>query len=440
MAETLTSATSPQFQFVYNPLDLDSFHARHRLLVEPELTRLFVNETRACCAAAGGGLVVDVGAHFGWYSLLALSLGCRVVAFEPVAAYREAMRLALHLNGPSFARRLQLYRQAVYDEPGEHGASFRMLVPQAGSIRPKRLRRPSKRDPKQVTLGTHRRTLLGMAALLGPRGQGAIKNVSQLHPGTLTYTEPVQVVRVDDVVLPMPATPAPDSTSGGSSSGGTTTATTSNTNTAAANAATAPVCMLKVDVEGLEAQALRSASSLLGARGAGAHGRVVRAVQIEVSRKDTQVCENLRMLRDLLLRGFELYPVSHGEMCWSDGCLLQPGRSSPRRKRSSSSSSSRTSSQISIEIAKLPPNGTLWREMAVQTALRFYKETSHARLFSWNLFARRETSFDDNESQDGTAMAGTRTGGKEIPQPQVEAPCPRTARENLALLSCEHCL
>ena len=52
--------------------------------------------------------MLDVGANFGWYSLLSLSLGCRVDAFEPVSSYRDVIRLAVHLN-PGFAARLRLF-------------------------------------------------------------------------------------------------------------------------------------------------------------------------------------------------------------------------------------------------------------------------------------------------------------------------------------------
>ena len=38
--ESLTSATTPPFQFAYNPLDMDMLYARHRLMVEPVLSAL----------------------------------------------------------------------------------------------------------------------------------------------------------------------------------------------------------------------------------------------------------------------------------------------------------------------------------------------------------------------------------------------------------------
>jgi hypothetical protein len=128
--ESLTTATEPPFVYAYNPLDQDMPFVRHRLLVEPELTRIWSNSTRECCAAPNG-VVVDVGSNFGWYAMLSLSLGCSVVAFEPVRAYQDVIRLAVHLNGASFAKRLTVYGNAVLDKPG----NFSMLVPLAGVAR-----------------------------------------------------------------------------------------------------------------------------------------------------------------------------------------------------------------------------------------------------------------------------------------------------------------
>ncbi len=51
--------------------------------LEPGLTALWIDRTRECCKR--GGHVIDVGAHFGYYSLLAASLGCHFTAFEPVS-------------------------------------------------------------------------------------------------------------------------------------------------------------------------------------------------------------------------------------------------------------------------------------------------------------------------------------------------------------------
>jgi hypothetical protein len=43
-------------------------------------------------------LVVDVGGNFGWYSLFAASLGCRVIAWEPVPHFRDFFLYGVALN------------------------------------------------------------------------------------------------------------------------------------------------------------------------------------------------------------------------------------------------------------------------------------------------------------------------------------------------------
>lgn len=304
--ESLTSATVPSFQFAYNPLDVDMLHIRRRLVVEPALTALWKNVTQTCCAA--GGLVIDIGANFGWYTLFSLALGCHVVAFEPVSDYRDVERLGAFLNH-GFAQRLQVFGNVVFDAPG----NYTMVVPRAGMHRgsePRNFFRgyPHHRAPSQAqqapsvlpagkdarsaqpvaTLKTHRRTMLGMAAMLGPGGQAAVKNVMTLGPaGTTTYVEHALSTRVDDVVSPE-------------------------------HARARRVCMLKSDVEGLEPQSLRTASRLLSLG-------LVEAVQLELNRKDSQRCANIRMLRDLLLYGFRLSKVKHGAPCWDERCVTRVG-------------------------------------------------------------------------------------------------------------------
>ena len=224
--ESLTTATEPPFVYVFNPLDKDMLYIRERLVVEPDLTRIWMNSTRECCAAPGG-LVVDVGSNFGWYAMLSLSLGCSVVAFEPVRAYQDVIRLAVHLNGASFAKRLTVYGNAVLDKPG----NFSMIVPLAGAARP-----PDTATTRwaarvaggggKPSLYSHKRTHMGMAALLGPRGRLAVKDVAESTADTLTYRQPVTTVRIDAVLKQ-------------------------------------PLCMLKIDIEGLEPQALSSAAHLL---------------------------------------------------------------------------------------------------------------------------------------------------------------------------------
>ena len=84
-----------------------------------------------------GGLVVDVGANIGQYSMLALAAGCSVVAFEPVARNMNLLLLSAWLNDAipdspqraKFASRLHPYRLAL----GERRAQNLSIVSQMSS-------------------------------------------------------------------------------------------------------------------------------------------------------------------------------------------------------------------------------------------------------------------------------------------------------------------
>ena len=130
--ETVTTRTDPPFTFAYNPADADMKRMREQLVLEPVLTHAWHEATWRCCGS--GGLVVDVGGNFGWYTLYSLALGCRVVVFEPVPLFREALRLGVTLN-PGFAARVELYGNVVYDTPG----NYTLRVPLPGGMHKKKL-------------------------------------------------------------------------------------------------------------------------------------------------------------------------------------------------------------------------------------------------------------------------------------------------------------
>mmetsp|Transcript_29700 Transcript_29700/g.43479 ORF Transcript_29700/g.43479 Transcript_29700/m.43479 type:complete len:188 (+) Transcript_29700:336-899(+) len=84
-------------------------------------------------ALPADSLFVDVGANVGWHSLVALSLGHRVIAFEALSANVQLINHSLCLN-PGLAQRLTLKEVAVTDqakctitssaEDGRHGILF----------------------------------------------------------------------------------------------------------------------------------------------------------------------------------------------------------------------------------------------------------------------------------------------------------------------------
>ncbi|KAG2446062.1 hypothetical protein HXX76_000664 [Chlamydomonas incerta] len=73
-------------------------------------------------------LFVDVGANFGWFTLMAARLGCRVVAYEPVPLFRAFLSFALHLNG--LGGRVLVRPVAASDAGG--GRRLRVIVPSRG--------------------------------------------------------------------------------------------------------------------------------------------------------------------------------------------------------------------------------------------------------------------------------------------------------------------
>ena len=63
---------------------------------------------------------MDVGANVGYFTLLSLALGCRVTALEPQQHIVPLVKSSLALNHPSFARRVTWLPCAAADESGRH--------------------------------------------------------------------------------------------------------------------------------------------------------------------------------------------------------------------------------------------------------------------------------------------------------------------------------
>jgi FkbM family methyltransferase len=95
-------------------LELDLREALHRAVY----LDLFSLELRRVVLPllAPGDLVVDVGANFGLWSLLAARRGCRVVAVEPVPATRALLARNAERNG--LTGRIELVGAAVSDATG----------------------------------------------------------------------------------------------------------------------------------------------------------------------------------------------------------------------------------------------------------------------------------------------------------------------------------
>lgn len=105
-------------------IDVSAGMAANRV-VEPLYNLYWRRLTESCCAK--GGLVLDVGANFGYYSLFAAKLGCRVLAFEPVPAFRAFLELGLALN--NLSHRVHVRHAVASDVAGQN---LTLQVPQKG--------------------------------------------------------------------------------------------------------------------------------------------------------------------------------------------------------------------------------------------------------------------------------------------------------------------
>lgn len=121
------------FDYGYLHPDDDDFQVRDPAItaLEPGLTRLWFDDRVSlskCCQE--GGIVVDIGSHFGYYALLAGSVGCKVVAAEPVPLFRSVLELNLKLNTDISHNIIEL-PYAIGQESKE---SVNMFVPTSGQL------------------------------------------------------------------------------------------------------------------------------------------------------------------------------------------------------------------------------------------------------------------------------------------------------------------
>ena len=120
--------TQPSFimPFTDPNADIDVSRAMQSMRSVEPLYNLYWHRLCAKCCA-NGGLMLDVGANFGYYSLLAAKLGCRVVAWEPVPVFRAFVEAAAALN--NLTSRIHLRAAVVSDVAGQH---VNMTVPLKG--------------------------------------------------------------------------------------------------------------------------------------------------------------------------------------------------------------------------------------------------------------------------------------------------------------------
>ena len=120
--------TQPAFIMPYTDpkkdIDVSGGMASGRM-VEGTSSLYFGALSRECCA--DGGLMLDVGSNFGWFALYAATMGCRVVAWEPVPVFRAFLELGVRLNNLSHL--VHVRAAAVSDVAG---GNVTMRVPRKG--------------------------------------------------------------------------------------------------------------------------------------------------------------------------------------------------------------------------------------------------------------------------------------------------------------------
>ncbi|GAX77863.1 hypothetical protein CEUSTIGMA_g5305.t1 [Chlamydomonas eustigma] len=124
--------TPTAFKMAYaNPsLDLDVSEVMERAgMVEGGITQIFHEVLKDQCILPNGkrALVLDVGANFGYFSVLSALYGCRVIAWEPVPLFQQYVRYNLLLNNVSHL--VELRDRMLGDVDGQEQI---MMVPTVG--------------------------------------------------------------------------------------------------------------------------------------------------------------------------------------------------------------------------------------------------------------------------------------------------------------------
>jgi len=170
-----------------------------------------------------------------------------VIAVEPVPAFAEILMTGVHLN-EGFAKRLTLLRNVVYSRPGKYSVQV-----------------PINWDHRRTGPGWPHRKKMGMSSMRGEHGV-----VKGYAANWRNYYTNASSVRLDDLI-------------------------------------DRDVCMLKVDVEGYEAQVVKTAEKLL-------RRRCVHALQVELTRTPVAESQNtatIWMVAKLIEFGYELREVNN---------------------------------------------------------------------------------------------------------------------------------
>lgn len=112
LVEVMSAMKHPFFMFVCSNCFCDICD-KVRLLGywSPVESHIFHHVLRKYGCRDGKALVVDVGAHVGWFSLVSASYGCRVVSFEPNTVALRYLNLSRVIN--NLHHQVALYPKGV---------------------------------------------------------------------------------------------------------------------------------------------------------------------------------------------------------------------------------------------------------------------------------------------------------------------------------------
>jgi FkbM family methyltransferase len=121
--------TTPPFLYTYLSIDQDSYQVADPNIraLEPAMTALWGHYVGPCCRQHNGH-ILDIGSHFGYYSLYSAALGCTFSAIEPVNTFRSILKMNLHLNG--FTDQGRVYPFAA----GNQDRQVSLVVPTSGIL------------------------------------------------------------------------------------------------------------------------------------------------------------------------------------------------------------------------------------------------------------------------------------------------------------------
>lgn len=119
---------SPSFNYMFPSDDSAQHQVYEQGILEPYLSYHFFLDIRDCCRS-GGGHVLEVGANYGWYSLLAASTGCSVTAYEPVPWFHSLMQYNIEdLNENSLSLKIELHSGVVLGNESDADGTIAMPV------------------------------------------------------------------------------------------------------------------------------------------------------------------------------------------------------------------------------------------------------------------------------------------------------------------------